>query len=299
MPGTRRNRVSEALTLEESCRLIRDAADAGFVCLEISGEGEPLLSKNLDGIVDCAHDSGLVTTLITNGHILTRDRIERFFERNVTLVVSLFSLDKNQYEADNGRPGSYEKVMRNLEEAATVFQYGKTVSGGIETFRLGVHTTAQEDNSNGLYAIRDFCREKNIFFSVAPLAAVGGGADMAESMLTSGKEHLLDGFADNSIILSRTSASEVGRQVCGTCLFGLNVSYNGKILFDAHAGYEMEGRLGDVRTDSIEDLVARQRVFARKLFGNIKGFCPVRDPEWPGFLKEAASIANGLVKTAH
>jgi MoaA/NifB/PqqE/SkfB family radical SAM enzyme len=292
MPDARREHIAEPLTLEESCRVIREAAEAGFVCLEISGEGEPLLSKNIEDIVQCADDCGLITTVITNGHALTDRRIQFFFERNVTLIVSLFSLDEKQYESDNKTPGSYEKVMRNLKKAAEVYKAGKKTINDAEIYRVAVHTTAQTDNLDGLRAIADFCEQHEIFFSVAPLASVGGGAAMHDAMLSGKQYGVVDGLGDNSIILSQSSSKEVGREVCGTCLYGLNLSYNGNVLLDAHAGYELEGTLGSVRTESVAELVKRQRVFAPFLFRNIKGFCPVRDPEWPAFLERMMSDKN-------
>jgi MoaA/NifB/PqqE/SkfB family radical SAM enzyme len=217
-----------------------------------------------------------------------------FLESGVTLAVSLFSVDEQQYEADNGLPGSYRKVMRKLPAAARLFRGGKTVCGGAEIYRIAVHATAQADNIERLVAVLDFCAEEDIFFSVAPLASVGGGASMPEALLSPENEKILESLGDNSIILSSTSARAVGRQVCGTCLYGLNVSYNGQALFDAHAGYEIEGRLGSVRTSTVGELVRRQRQFAPYLFQHITRFCPVRDPAWPAFMADTGSVPGAI-----
>ena len=96
----------------------------------------------------------------------------------------------------------------------------------------------------------------------------------------------------NSIILSHTSKREIGREVCGTCLYGLNIGYDGNVLFDAHAGYQVGGTLGNIRKNSISEIILRQREFAPFLFSNIDGFCPVRDPKWPEFLKSFTEAPN-------
>ena len=78
---------------------------------------------------------------------------------------------------------------------------------------------------------------------------------------------------------------QIGREVCGTCLYGLNIGFDGNVLFDVHAGYEIGDLFGNVREYTISELVRRQRKFAPLLFRNIDGFCPVRDKKWPSFLK--------------
>jgi hypothetical protein len=186
----------------------------------------------------------------------------------VTLAVSLFSVDEQQYEADNGLPGSYRKVIRKLRAASRFFRGGKTVRGGAEIFRIAVHATAQADNIERLVAVRDFCAEEDIFFSVAPLASVGGGASVPEALLSPENEKILESLGDNSIILSGTAAREVG--------------------------YEIEGRLGSVRTSTVGELVRRQRQFAPYLFQHITRFCPVRDPAWPAFMADTGSVPGAI-----
>ncbi|HHT9122670.1 MAG TPA: radical SAM protein [Candidatus Wunengus sp. YC63] len=285
MPKERRNIFSGQLTLEESTKLIRDAAKAGIFCLEISGEGEPLLSNNIKGIIQAAYDSGFTTTLITNGHQLSEDIVRFFFERNVTLVVSLFSLKKDIYEMDNSLPGSFERTIARLQEAAKIYSAGTKCIDGKNVYRMAIHTTAQVDNIDELQDIKKFCSVNRIFLSLAPLAPVGGGQEHRELLLTNCQNETVLKAGYNSIILSKTSIKEIGREVCGTCLYGLNIGYDGNLLFDAHAGYEVGDTLGNVRRNSIEELIDCQRTIVSELFANIDGFCPVRDPKWPVFLK--------------
>ena len=284
MPEHRRNSTYRALSAEESFQLIDEASKAGMLCMEISGEGEPLLSKELRRIIDYAHDRGLTTTLITNGHAIKEALVNFLAERDVTLVVSLFSLEKEKYEHDNGVPGSFERIVRNLKMAADRFSPLTRFDNGVAVYRMAVHATAQVDNQGDLFAIREFCATNGIFFSVAPLADSGNGGAIRDLMLSNGGANDATALSDNSIILSQTSASDVGREVCGTCLYGLNIGYEGSLLLDVHSGYELEGRLGNIRTHSIKELIATQQRLAPFLFHSIKGFCPVRDPEWPDFL---------------
>jgi len=296
MPSSRRGKVNGSLTTEESYRVIQEAADAGMLSLEISGEGEPLMSQQLPEIIHCANDHGFITTLITNGHSLTKEFIGFLFEHNVTLVISLFSLNAQKYEMDNNLCGSFNNTIENLKTAADIFRGAKQTVANKKIYRLGIHTTVQADNFDDLPLMRHFCNELDIFFSVAPLAPVGGGAAMEQFFISDSNTMRVNSQGHNSIILSRTSMREIGREVCGTCLYGLNVGYDGNILFDAHAGYEIAGLLGSVRTDTISVLIERQRKYAPFMFSKIDGFCPIRDPKWPFFLRYFLDNYNHLEK---
>jgi MoaA/NifB/PqqE/SkfB family radical SAM enzyme len=266
-----------------------------MLCLEISGEGEPLLSPHIREIVHCAYSNGFVTTLITNGHALAPELTEFLFNHDVTLVVSLFSLDQCLYESDNGLPGSFIPTLRNICRAAEVYKFGTKSDADRQIFRMAIHTTVQVDNVDHLADIRAFCDTWGIFLSVAPLALVGGGAKHPHLLAEGEGASKAMEIGDNSIILSATSLEEMGRQVCGTCMYGLNVGFDGNVLFDAHAGYEVGSSLGNVRSHDIKELVRRQRMCARFLFSSIDGFCPVRDRKWPDFLRRwQAAVSKGL-----
>lgn len=285
MPKSRRGHCEGKLSIEETRCVIRDAAETGMFCLEISGEGEPLLSKNLPEVVQAAFDSGFTTTLITNGHSLTDDFVAYCFERNVTLIVSVFSLNKERYEMDNGLNDSFDTTMEKIRSASEIYRGGHQMINGTKVFRMAIHTTAQTDNLCEVNDIRAFCDECGIFFSIAPLAPVGGGSHHTDLVLSAEEESDVEDIGHNSIILSKSSKEEIGREVCGTCLYGLNIGFDGNVLFDVHSGYEIGDLLGNVREHTIAELVRRQRKFAPLLFRNIDGFCPIRDKKWPSFLK--------------
>jgi len=56
-------------------KVLDDAREYGALCLEISGEGEPTLNRDLPDLISHANNLGYLTTLITNGHNLTPEQI--------------------------------------------------------------------------------------------------------------------------------------------------------------------------------------------------------------------------------
>ena len=296
MPDDRRNRGENySLSLQESKDVLAGAREYGAMCLEISGEGEPVLSRKLFEIIKHADSLGYLTTLITNGHNLTEEQIALCEKSNVTLLFSHHSLDESVYERDNSTPGSFDKKMRNLEIASKLYKGSPKKLNEFLVYRLGIHATLQKDNVGDIVNLRDYCHERNIFFSIAPVAQTGSALNhpemkLEEMVYVNDQAVSLDDaqklLGDNSIIHSHSSSREVEREVCGTCFYGLNVGYDGAVLFDAHAGYEIGDVLGNVKDTDFSELIRRQKSISKELFENIQGFCPVRDPEWHNFMKK-------------
>src|SRR5437764_4334907 len=68
--------VSKPVPLEEMYRRLDHLADLGTTIITISG-GEPLLHPDLDLIIARIRSRGIIAGMITNGYLLTADRIKR------------------------------------------------------------------------------------------------------------------------------------------------------------------------------------------------------------------------------
>jgi MoaA/NifB/PqqE/SkfB family radical SAM enzyme len=281
MPPSRRTLAqgdNGALAFEEWKGVIHEGKKKGLLSIELSGEGEPLLSGNTVPLIEYASSQGVLATLITNGHSLTNDDLKRLMDSRGTLVFSLHTLDEKKYESDNDCPGSFRLKMEAIEKAAKAFRDTGYPWNGFLVRRLALHVTLQADNLEEVEGIRAFCHERGIFFSIAPLADTGNAVLHPEIRVDRDVgEVALSG--DNSIIHSATSKSLYGREVCGTAAFGMSIGFDGNLLLDAHGGYEIGNVLGNVRTSSFEELLNTWRGVVGIMFDATKGFCPVRDTE--------------------
>src|SRR5262249_35003594 len=89
--------------------------------------GEPLLHPDLDGIVSHIRRQGSIATLITNGYLLTRDRIRR---------LNRAGLDHLQISIDNIVPDDVSKkslkvLDRKLRWLAELAEFDVTVNSGV------------------------------------------------------------------------------------------------------------------------------------------------------------------------
>lgn len=90
---------SKPVPIETMCERLDHLADLGTTIITISG-GEPLLHPDLDTVISHARKRGMIAGMITNGYLLTADRIKR---------LNRAGLDHLQISIDNVMPDEVSK----------------------------------------------------------------------------------------------------------------------------------------------------------------------------------------------
>ena len=140
--------VSAPVPLAEMRRRVDLLADLGTTIVTISG-GEPMLHPHLDEIIRHIRYRGAIATLITNGYLLTTDRIRR---------LNRLGLDYLQISIDNVTPDETSKkslkvLDRKLEWLAEHAEFAVTVNsvlGGPVRNPEDALTVAQRARALGL-----------------------------------------------------------------------------------------------------------------------------------------------------
>ena len=91
--------VSKPVPLDEMIRRVDHLADLGTSIISFSG-GEPLLHPDLDALISHIRRRGCLTGMITNGYLLTADRIQR---------LNRAGLEHMQISIDNVKPDDVSK----------------------------------------------------------------------------------------------------------------------------------------------------------------------------------------------
>ncbi len=90
-------------------------SEAGTLFLSLSG-GEPLARADFFEILAAAVRQGFFVTVLTSTHPLEDEGVRRLAGSGVAMVqVSLYGADPEVYEAVTGVPGSFGRLLRNLE----------------------------------------------------------------------------------------------------------------------------------------------------------------------------------------
>jgi MoaA/NifB/PqqE/SkfB family radical SAM enzyme len=117
------DKISSPVPLETMLRRVDLLAGLGTAIITLSG-GEPTLHPELDAIIRRIRDCGAIATLITNGYLLTPDRIKR---------LNRAGLDYLQISIDNVMPDETSKkslkvLDRKLEWLAAQAEFGVTIN---------------------------------------------------------------------------------------------------------------------------------------------------------------------------
>src|SRR5580692_5420507 len=117
------DRTSAPVPLDLMLRRIDKLGDLGTAIITLSG-GEPTLHPGLDAIITRIRQRGAIATLITNGLLLTPERIEK---------LNRAGLDYLQISIDNARPDEISKkslqvLDRKLEWLEEHAEFGITIN---------------------------------------------------------------------------------------------------------------------------------------------------------------------------
>jgi MoaA/NifB/PqqE/SkfB family radical SAM enzyme len=92
--------------------------------------GEPTLRADLEEIVAEASALGMWTSMVSNGSLLTRNRIARLSEAGLdSLLLSLDSVSPAVHDEERGFPGLHQRVLQCLGWLADEFVVGHRIGG--------------------------------------------------------------------------------------------------------------------------------------------------------------------------
>jgi len=117
------------LTLPEIREGLRRIRAYGCRFVNFTG-GEPTLRRDLEQIVASASRLGIWTSMVSNGSLLTRERIRSLKDAGLdNLVLSLDSLDAGVHDGHRGIPGLHAKVLERLQWISEDFLTGHHTGG--------------------------------------------------------------------------------------------------------------------------------------------------------------------------
>lgn len=102
-------------------RDIRQMSGKGLKSVICSGEGEPLLNKDMPDIVNEIKACGVDVAMSTNGVLFTKDKIDECLQAFTWIRFSVASMEQSSYDQiQRGKPDDLERVKANLADAVQV-----------------------------------------------------------------------------------------------------------------------------------------------------------------------------------
>ena len=151
------------------------------VCL--AGFGEPLLHKNISGLLDVARERGLTAGLITNGSRLwaALPTLDRYSDVLSYVSVSLNAATEEEHRALTGS-GDWDKVLHGIED------------GLHRGLRVGISSVVTRRNVGGLRDLLSLAKRLGVAFVHlhGPLPHDGVTAEFERDHIDAYDDHLLD-----------------------------------------------------------------------------------------------------------
>lgn len=158
--GYRPNYLKKDIILRD----IKQMSSKGLKSVICSGEGEPLLNKNLPDIVNGIKSFGVDVAMSTNGALFTREKLEDCLSAFTWVRYSVASMEESSYDAiQRGKPGDLQRVKENLLAAVEVKK-----AQGLHT-TLGVQCLLMPENAAQLPLMAKTLREIGVdYLTIKP-----------------------------------------------------------------------------------------------------------------------------------
>lgn len=144
------NKNNDKLKLQDYKDIIDTMYEQGLMVLYYT-YGEPLLSNYFEPITNYAKQKGLVQILMTNGSVLTDEKIQIIKNNKVSnIFISLDNINEKIHDQNRGFRGAYNLAIKAIN---------KCVQNNI---KVGIATTVNENNVECLQDIYDFAIKNNV-----------------------------------------------------------------------------------------------------------------------------------------
>ncbi len=283
IPGTR-------LSPEEIRKVLLKAKEMGAKAMPIMGDGEPLARRETRVAVEQAHALGMTTIMFTNASMLDEQTTRFLFDRDVSLVVSMDSLQEKKYDERVGACGKFREVMRNLQFARGSYEKGIVVEEGNRVVRIAVNMVVTKENKYEAGEVKAFCGDDALFVANYPIRAGAAEANWVEMAGEKNEWEELKKIAES--VSENGGPLRKSGEGCGWLKFGLAVGSEGSILPCAYT-QRMSGAFGNVRDGRMEEDYARVRKALREFeeeHGQVE--CIVRHEFYSKFLEANAKKEN-------
>lgn len=155
----RKNRRANELSIEETCRVIKDFKKLGAKTVNIVGAGEPTIDPYFRDVINCIYENDMTSVLFTNGIAFeSNDELIDFcYMRDVSVVLKCNSRSPLVQDLVCGRKGYSEKrdkALLHLMDAGF---------NDIVPTRLGLNTMVFKGNIEEIPAMHKWCRDNNVY----------------------------------------------------------------------------------------------------------------------------------------
>lgn len=261
-------------------RDVKHMSSRGLKSVICSGEGEPLLNKNLPDIANGIKSYGVDVAMSSNGAIFTKDKAEECLDAFTWIRFSVASMEEVSYDLiQRGKPGDLGRVKANLTDIVGIKKDRKLKT------TLGVQCLLMPENVFQLVDMAKELRQIGVdYLTIKPYSQHKHSDNKQnidyEQLLDIEKEIKEYETDDFSIYFRANAMKKMHQDKCYTQCLGLpfmtHIDSQGNVWpCIAHIGVN-EFCYGNINEQTFEEIwegANRQKVMARINSSNINSIC--------------------------
>lgn len=171
----------EEISYEGIIDVIDQASELGAESIVVIGGGEPTIYLKFRELIGYIHSHNMIPVVFTNTITMTREFAQFLYEHNASVIGKLDSLKEEVQDWMAGKRGTYQKIMRGLDNLMAV---GFTEVDDPLALRLGVSFVINKVNIGELPNLWRFCRKRHIFPNLEMMIPNQRAANLVEFMPT-------------------------------------------------------------------------------------------------------------------
>ena len=139
------------LTYEENLEILNNLENSGVTSITWTG-GEALLLNGVDELLKISHEKGIKNKIITNGKLLTKERIDKIYKYLDSITLSIDSIDDDiNYSLGRGK--------NHFEEIKEILDYIKEKNYDV---KMRINSVVCKNNVNNFEDLTNFLNNYNI-----------------------------------------------------------------------------------------------------------------------------------------
>lgn len=140
------------LTYDQNLSILNNLYDSGVNSITWTG-GEALMLKGIDELIKCSYEKGIKNKIITNGKLLTKERIDKIYKYLDSITLSIDSInDDINDEMGRGR--------NHFQEVKDILDYIKMKNYDV---KIRINSVVCKNNVEKFNELTDFLKDYNIY----------------------------------------------------------------------------------------------------------------------------------------
>lgn len=140
------------LTYEENIEILNNLENSGVTSITWTG-GEALLLNGIDELLKISHEKGIKNKIITNGKLLTKERIDKIYKYLDSITLSIDSIDDDiNYSLGRGK--------NHFGEIKEILDYIKEKNYDV---KMRINSVVCKNNVNNFEDLTNFLNNYNIY----------------------------------------------------------------------------------------------------------------------------------------